>query len=170
MAGNRKRRKQRSKPRPQAPAQPRGYERSRQRDEEARAALKPLRPGERPTAVTVGAIVAGVFALANLVAGIVGYDYGSEGNKLTGSLVSAAILGVVAVGMWRGRYWAVLGMQTLLGITIVVMALALLRAVNAWAFILVTVLLVGSGTLFWFLIKAMARIQMPERPGSQRTG
>jgi hypothetical protein len=170
MAGNRKRRKQRSKPRPQAPPQPRGYERSRQRDEEARAALKPLRPGERPTAVTVGAIVAGVFALANLVAGIVGYDYGSEGNKLTGSLVSAAILGVVAVGMWRGRYWAVLGMQTLLGITIVVMALALLRAVNAWAFILVTVLLVGSGTLFWFLIKAMARIQMPERPGSQRTG
>ncbi|HEX3278246.1 MAG TPA: hypothetical protein VHR40_06970 [Thermoleophilaceae bacterium] len=166
MARNRKRRKPRSQPSPQ----PRGYERSRQRDEEARAALKPLRPGERPTAVTVGAIVAGVFAVANLVAGIVGYDYGSEGNKLTGSLVSAAILGIVAVGMWRARYWAVLGMQTLLGITIVVMALALLQAVNAWAFILVTLLLVGSGTLFWFLIKAMARIQMPERPGSQRTG
>jgi hypothetical protein len=166
MARNRKRRKPRSQPSPQ----PRGYERARQRDEEARAALKPLRPGERPTAVTVGAIVAGVFAVANLVAGIVGYDYGSEGNKLTGSLVSAAILGIVAVGMWRARYWAVLGMQTLLGITIVVMALALLQAVNAWAFILVTLLLVGSGTLFWFLIKAMARIQMPERPGSQRTG
>jgi hypothetical protein len=166
MARNRKPRKPRSQPSPQ----PRGYERSRQRDEEARAALKPLRPGERPTAVTVGAIVAGVFAVANLVAGIVGYDYGSEGSKLTGSLVSAAILGIVAVGMWRARYWAVLGMQTLLGITIVVMALALLQAVNAWAFILVTLLLAGSGTLFWFLIKAMARIQMPERPGSQRSG
>lgn len=163
MARNRKRRKPRSQPSPQ----PRGYERSRQRDEEARAALKPLRPGERPTAVTVGAIVAGVFAVANLVAGIVGYDYGSEGNKLTGSLVSAAILGIVAVGMWRARYWAVLGMQTLLGITIVVMALALLQAVNAWAFILVTLLLAGSGTLFWFLIKAMARIQMPERPSAR---
>ena len=169
MAANRKSRKRR-KPRPDRPAQPRGYERSRKRDEQARAALKPLRPGERPTAVTVGAIAAGVFAIANLVAGVVGYDYGSEGNKLAGSLVSAAVLGVVAVGMWRARYWAVLGMQTLLGITIVAMCLALVQAVNAWAFILVSVLLLASGTLFWFLVKAMARIQMPKPPGSQRTG
>ena len=61
-------------------------------------------------------------------------------------------------------------MQTLLGITIVAMCLALIQAVNAWAFILVSVLLVASGTLFWFLVKAMARIQMPKPPGSQRTG
>jgi hypothetical protein len=72
--------------------------------------------------------------------------------------------------MWRARYWAVLGMQTLLGLTIVASALALLTAVNVWAVILVTLILLCSGTLFWFLIKAMARIQMPERPGSQRTG
>jgi hypothetical protein len=166
MAANRKTRKRR-KPRSARPPQARGYERSRQRDEEARAALKPLRPGERPTAVTVGAIAAAIFCVANVVAAIAGYDYGSDGNKLAGSIVSAAILGVVAVGMWRARYWAVLGMQTLLGLTIVAMALALLRAENAWAFILVTVLLLASGTLFWFLIKAMARIQMPEPPGSQ---
>jgi hypothetical protein len=163
MAANRKSRKRR-KPRSARPAQARGYERSRQRDEAARAALKPLRPGERPTAVTVGAIAAGIFAVANIVAAIVGYDYGSEGNKLVGSLASAAILGVVAVGMWRARYWAVLGMQTLLGLSIVGLALALLQAVNAWAFILVTTLLLAAGTLFWFLVKAMARIQMPEPP------
>ena len=36
--------------------------------------------------------------------------------------------------------------------------------------VLVLIILVSSSTLFWFLIKAMARIQMPERPGSQRTG
>jgi hypothetical protein len=160
MARNRKRRKPRTQPR----ATPRGYERSRQRDEGARAALKPLRQGERPTAVTVGAIAAGIFCVANVVAAVAGYDYGSEGNKLAGSLISAAILGVVAVGMWRARYWAVLGMQTLLGLTIVGMALALLRAENAWAFILVTTLLLASGTLFWFLVKAMARIQMPQPP------
>jgi hypothetical protein len=159
MARNRKSRKRRS--------QPRGYERSRQRDEEVRAALKPLAPGERPTAVTVGAIAAGVLCVANIVAAIAGYDYGSGGNKLAGSIASAAILGVVAVGMWQARYWAVLGMQTLLGLTIVGMALALLRAQNAWAFILVTTLLLASGTLFWFLVKAMARIQMPEPPSSQ---
>jgi hypothetical protein len=37
---------------------------------------------------------------------------------------------------------------------------------NWWAFVLLTLTLVLAGTLFWFLIKAMARIQMPERPGS----
>jgi hypothetical protein len=33
---------------------------------------------------------------------------------------------------------------------------------------LIAVAAVGAaGTLFWFLIKAMARIQMPRRPGTQ---
>ena len=63
--------------------------------------------------------------------------------------------------MWKARYWAVLGMQTLLALTIVVSALGLIQAVNWWAFVLVSLILVLSGTLFWFLVKAMARIQMP---------
>jgi hypothetical protein len=29
------------------------------------------------------------------------------------------------------------------------------------------ILLAGSGTLFYFLIRAMARIQMPSRPGAE---
>ena len=33
---------------------------------------------------------------------------------------------------------------------------------------LLLVILVAAGALFWFLIKAMARIQMPERPGAKR--
>jgi cation transport ATPase len=180
MATSRKRRKRRKpQARPpaaqaSAPAEPRGYERSRARDEAARAALRPLRPGERPTAVTVGAIAASGLALANLIAAVLGYspgqDSASPGSKLAGTLAATALLVVVAYGMWRTRYWAVLGMQTLLGLTIVASALALLTAVNVWAVILVTLILLSSGTLFWFLIKAMARIQMPERPGSQRTG
>jgi hypothetical protein len=189
MAGNRKSRKRRkarsgassrpqaaAPPRPPvaAPPQPRGYERSRAKDDAARAALKPLRPGERPTAVTVGAIAAAGLALANLTALVFGYNSGedtlSPGTEVSGTLLVTGVLVLVAYGMWRSRYWAVLGMQTLLGITMVVSALALLTAVNAWAVILVSVLLLSSGTLFWFLIKAMARIQMPERPGSQRSG
>jgi hypothetical protein len=175
MAGNRKSRKRRRRaPRPPAQPAPRGYERSRARDEEVRAALKPLRPGERPTAVTVGAIAAATLALANVIALVFGYnaaeDTLSPGSEATGSIIATALLAVMAYGMWRVRYWAVLGMQTLLGITIVVCALALLTAVNLWALVLVLILLLGSGTLFWFLVKAMARIQMPERPGSQRTG
>ena len=176
MAGNRKSRKRR-KPagqRPPAAAQARGYERSRARDEAARAALKPLRPGQRPAAVTVGAIAAAGLALANLIALVLGYNSGedtvSPGSEVTGTLLVTAVLAVVAYGMWRSRYWAVLGMQTLLALTMIVSAVALLTAVNAWAFALVILLLLSSGTLFWFLIKAMARIQMPERPGSQRTG
>jgi hypothetical protein len=178
MASNRKSRKRRKAARRPAPTaapasaapEPRGYARSRARDEEARAALKPLRPGERPTAVTVGAIAAALLAVANLIALAFGYNSGedtlSPGSNITGSLIAAAVLGLVAYGMWKARYWAVLGMQTLLALTIVVSALGLVQAVNWWAFVLVSIILLASGALFWFLVKAMARIQMPQRPGS----
>ncbi len=156
-------------PAPAAPA-PRGYARSRAKDDAARAALKPLRPGERPLAVTVGALAAALLALANLIALVFGYNAGedtvSPGSDVTGSVIVFLILVVVAYGMWRARYWAVLGMQTILALTIVLSALGLLQAINWWAFVLLTLTLTLSGTLFWFLVKAMARIQMPERPGS----
>ena len=77
----------------------------------------------------------------------------------------------MAWGMWQARYWAVLGMQTLLALTIVVASLGLITATHLWAAVLlVLIILLASGTLFWFLVKAMARIQMPERPGSDRSG
>ena len=152
------------------PAPARGYARSRERDEAARAALKPLRPGERPTAVTVGAIFAGLMAVANLVALGFGYnaaeDTLSPGSKLTGSILATGILGLMAWGMWKARYWAVLGMQTLLALTLIVASLGLITATTLWAAVLLVLIIAASGTLFWFLVKAMARIQMPERPGS----
>jgi hypothetical protein len=177
MASKRKSRKRRGSPRgpraSQVPPPPaRGYARSRARDEQARAELRPLGPGERPTAVTVGAIAAALLALANLLALVFGYNSGDDtlslGSDLTGSVIVTGLLLLVAYGMWRARYWAVLGMQTLLALTMIFSALALLTAVSLWAALLVTVILVLSGTLFWFLVKAMARIQMPERPGAAR--
>ena len=179
---SRKRRKQRraasGPPRPPAaevpaPAPvPSGYARSRAKDEEARAALRPLRPGERPTAVTVGAIAATVLAVANLVALAFGYNAGedtlSPGSEVTGSILTTLVVGLVAYGMWRARYWGVLGMQTLLALTLVISSLALLFANSVWAALLLVIIIAAAGTLFWFLIKAMARIQMPERPGSAR--
>jgi hypothetical protein len=170
VARNRKSRKRRRPP-SEAPAPAGGaYARGRAKDDAARAALKPLRPGERPTAVTVGAIAAAVLALANFVAMVAGYnpseDTISPGNRLSGGIVTTLLLVLVAYGMWRARYWAVLGMQTLLALTIIFCALALVQAINWWAFVLVSLILVAAGTLFWFLVKAMARIQMPERPGS----
>jgi cation transport ATPase len=170
---SRKRRKQRraASPPPRPPAAT-GYARSRAKDEEARAALEPLRQGERPTAVTVGAIVATLLALANLIALAFGYNAGedtlSPGSDVTGSILTTLVVGIVAYGMWRAKYWGVLGMQTLLALTLVISSLALLFANSVWAALLLFLILAGAGTLFWFLIKAMARIQMPERPSASR--
>jgi cation transport ATPase len=154
-----------------APA-PRGYARSRAKDDAARAALKPLRRGQRPTAVTVGAIFAALLAVANLVALAFGYnaseDTVSPGSEATASILTTLVVGVVAYGMWRAKYWAVLGMQTLLALTLIMSSLALVVVSSVWAALLLFLILVGAGTLFWFLIKAMARIQMPERPSASR--
>ena len=144
----------------------RGYARSRAKDDEARARLEPLAPGERPTAVTVGALVAVALATANVVAMIARYDP-DEARKTAGTLLVTAGLVVIAVGMWRAKYWAVLGMQSLLALTIVAAAVGSLTALNANAVILVVAILVPSCTLFWFLVKAMARIQMPARQGKR---
>jgi cation transport ATPase len=175
---SRKRRKQQRGAAPQQPAPTpedaiaKGYARSRAKDEEARASLKPLRPGERPTAVTVGAIVAAALAVANVVALAFGYnaseDTLSPGSEFTGSVLTTLVVAIVAYGMWRARYWGVLGMQTLLALTLIVSSLALLFANSVWSALLLALIIAGSGTLFWFLIKAMARIQMPERPGAPR--
>jgi hypothetical protein len=179
MAEGRKSRKRRRPDRatPPAGADPapeRGYARSRARDEAARAALKPLRPGERPLAVTIGAIAAALLALANVVALAFGYSSGedtlSPGSDATGSIVAAGILLIVAYGMWNARYWGVLGMQTLLALTLIFASLGLVTANTLWAAALLLLIIAAAGTLFWFLVKAMARIQMPERPSSQRTG
>jgi hypothetical protein len=155
---------------PAGSALQRGYAGGRAKDEAARAALEPLRPGERPTAVTVGAVAAGVLALANVVALVAGWDAGPgsgdrDGQAVAGSLLVTGVLCVVAYGMWQGRYWAVLGMQTLLAITIIFASLGLITATSAWAALLLVAIVCAAGALFWFMVKAMARIQMPERPG-----
>ena len=65
---------------------PRGYARSRERDEAIRAALEPLAPGERPRAVTVAAVVAGVLGVANLALLLAGWDVAVEDPNLGGAL------------------------------------------------------------------------------------
>jgi hypothetical protein len=179
LAQSRKRKKERRRgapsksqpPNGSEPA-PRGYARSRAKNEAARAALEPLAPGERPTAVTVGAIVAALLAAANLIAVIAGWD-GAAGSDdraraIAGSLLVTGLLCVVAWGMWRAKYWAVLGMQTLLALTLIASALGLVTAENAAAMLVLVAIIAGAGTLFWFMVKAMARIQMPERPSRAR--
>jgi hypothetical protein len=145
----------------------RGYARARERDDAARAALVPLAPGERPRAVTVSAVLAALIAAGNLALIAAGWEVDGE-RPVVGGLVFTAVMVAAAVGMWTVRYWAVLGFQVLLGVSLVIALLGLLRASNL-AGVLVCVAIIGiAGPLFWFLIRAMARIQMPRRPPRQR--
>ena len=67
--------------------------------------------------------------------------------------------------MWQAKYWAVLGMQTLLALTLIgSCARPSSPSSNVGGALLLLAIIAGAGTLFWFLVKAMARIQMPERP------
>jgi hypothetical protein len=143
-------------------AMARGYARSRERDEAARAALVPLAPGERPRPVTFAAIFALVLAVANLALIAAGYEVDGE-RPVASGLVFAAVMLVAAAGMWKGRYWAVLGFQVLLGISLVFALLGLLRASNLAAVLVALAVIAVAGPLFWLLIRSMARIQMPER-------
>jgi hypothetical protein len=136
----------------------RGYARGRERDEAARAALKPLEPGERPWPIVAAAALAGLVAVANVILVLTGWD----GNR-TAALVFAAVMLAAAVGIWNLKYWAVLGFEVLLGVSFAFALLALLRAENLEAVAQCVVGMLITGPLFYFLIRQMARIQMPER-------
>jgi len=148
-----------------APARKRGEE----RDAEVRAGLEPLQKGERPAAVTVAAIVAAALALANLGLFLAGVKVRGQDTQPAGVILFAALMLAAAAGMWRARYWAVLGFEALLGISLVISALSLVRASNLLGVLVPLTVLALGGTLFWKLVRAMARIQMPERrPQDQR--
>jgi hypothetical protein len=143
----------------------RGYARGRARDEAIRMNLEPLEEGERPRAVTVAAIVALLFAVANVIATLTGDDLSTDnGDPVTFAIVTTSILVLAAAGMWARKYWAVLGFQCILGLQIVVFSLALLRVQKWWLGILMVIAIGLLGMLFWKLIRAMARLQMPELP------
>jgi hypothetical protein len=139
--------------------------RSRRRtNEEVQAELEPLDPGEIPGAVKVAAAIAALIALGNLVGFAAGLEVRGEDPKPVGVMGFSALMLIAAVFMLRRSYWAVLGFQALLALVCIVAALSLMVASNLYAAVLCLVLLAGGGTLFWFLVRAMARIQMPERP------
>jgi uncharacterized membrane protein YccC len=150
-------------PRPAAPAPPR-TSRSEARNAEVRAQLRPLAPGERPLPLLIAIAISVVLGVGNLVAYAAGQEIDGERPAFFGIALLSGLLLVAAVGMWQGRYWAVLGFQALLGITVVLASLALLVAGNLAA-VLVSVAIAGlGGWLFWKLVRIMARLQMP-RPG-----
>jgi hypothetical protein len=124
----------------------------------------PLREGERPRTVIVGAAVAFLLAMGNVVAYFAGLTVGGE-RPSPFVFTFPVLLLVAAVGMWKMKYWAVLGMQAVLALVIIGFSLNFLAAFatgNVLVLLLSLVIAVAAGTLFWFLVKSMARIKMPE--------
>jgi hypothetical protein len=137
-------------------------ERNEAKNAAARAALVPLEEGERPTVVTVAAIVASLLALGNLVAYAAGLKVNGGRPPVATVAFQALLMGSLAWGMWRARYWAVLGMEAILAILIVILAVILLKASTAGTALILLAVILPAGALFWKLVKAMARMQMPE--------
>src|SRR4029079_3246469 len=131
--------------------------------------------GERPLVVTIGAIVSALIAVSTIVGWLAGVEVRKVGRyaiqcgegdaRLLSVIAVVGLMGTMAYGMWRARYWAVLGFQALLVLLLVAASLGLVHATQATQAIGTSLLIVGAGAMFFFMIKAMARIQMPERPG-----
>jgi hypothetical protein len=138
------------------------------KDDIAREQLVPLREGERPVAVTVAAIVAGAIAISNVIGRLAGIEINGKPVPISAIAIQATLMLVTAVGMWYGRYWAVLGFQTLLALFIVIVSLSLIQAESIGGVLLAGALVGAAGTLFWFLVKALARLQMPTRDMRRR--
>ena len=145
----------------------RGYAKSEQRNQEAREALVPLYEGERPAVVTVGAVFSALIALIFWGSAVVAVFSDAEVNgKQPHPLQLAAIAAVLtamAWGMWRSRYWAVLGFQMLLVLFLLAGVAGLVGATTVAQGVGTVLLVLLCLAFFLFMVKAMARIQMPGR-------
>jgi hypothetical protein len=149
-----------------APSSPmaRGYAKAEQRNREAREALVPLDEGQRPLVVTIAAVVSGLISLSILVGYFAGGTVNGSSPKFIQILAPALLMGVMCWGMWKARYWAVLGFQVILVFLIFSAAFGLMvQASTVPQFAATLGLLAVTGTFFYFMVKAMARIQMPTR-------
>jgi hypothetical protein len=142
----------------------RGYAKAEERNQEAREALEPLEEGERPLVVTIGAVISGLIALSIVGGYVAGTHVNGEQPKIPQVIAPALLMGVMSWGMWRARYWAVLGFQLILVFLIfsAVFGLAV-QAASVGQIAATLGLLAVSGGFFYFMVKAMARIQMPTR-------
>jgi hypothetical protein len=140
--------------------------RSQRRDAEARAALTPLAPGERPPVIVASALVAAGLALGNLIAYLAGDKIGGSRPAGSGIIVFSALMLACAVGLWRLWYGAVLGFMALLAIIVTIFALLLIEASNLLGVVVAVLVIAVAGYLFFKLVRVLSRIQMPKRPGA----
>jgi len=141
-----------------------GYAKAEERNQAAREALEPLGDGERPLVVTIGAVVSALISASVAIGYLSGTEVDGEKPLLVQALAPALLTAMMAWGMWRARYWAVLGFQLILVFILFSAFFGLLVAASSLAQIAGTLaLLAVAGAFFFFMVKAMARIQMPTR-------
>jgi hypothetical protein len=136
---------------------PDGYARSRQRADEARAALTPLGPHERPLGIKLAVALALFIAVATLV----GAALGAGGESPVVGVVWAGLMVAVAAGLWARRYLVILLFQALLALSIIVTTLSLAFASNLLGVLLALTIIGLCSPVFWLLIRVMARLQVP---------
>jgi hypothetical protein len=140
-------------------SEPGGYARARRRADEARAALQPLEPGERPLGIKLATGLALLVALGNLI----GVAVGAGSEKPVLGLAFAAVMLIAAAGMWARRYLALIAFEALLAIGIIYAALSLLFASNLLGVLLALAVIAVCSPIFWLLIRVMARLQVPRK-------
>jgi hypothetical protein len=145
-------------------AAPPAIGRSEARNAAVRASLEPLMPGERPPAVTVGAVLCALSAAGNLIAYIAGAKIAGKHPAAGGIIVFSLLMFACAVGLWRMWYPAVLVFMVVLAIIVALFALLWLEASNALGFTVPPLIIAGVGFLFIKLVRALSRIQMPKPP------
>ncbi len=165
MPGREKAKRDRKRRRERPPAPPPAAEPAAKlsKNDIAREQLVPLERGERPLVVTIAAVITTGMAVSTIVLFAIGVEVQDSETRKLGTLVYAALMGAMATGLWLSRYWAVLGFQTLLALLIVIWSLLLIKAETILGAALALAIVALAGTMFWYLVKALARIQMPER-------
>lgn len=143
------------------PARAALYARAEERNAAARARLVPLAAGERPWPITVSAALAAAAGAGNLIAFLAGAKIAGKRPDPGEILVFSGLMLAFAYGLWRLRYWAVLCFMGLLAVVATLFCLLLTEASNLLGFIVPPFIIVGSGYLFWKLVRVLSRIQTP---------
>ena len=133
------------------------------REQPAPVELEPFAPGERPRSLLVAAAACVLIAVAVLVGGLTVHDLSRHGGSLPGAVFLAVIFTLLAQGLYRRRYLAVLAFEALLAFQVVATSLALVVASTLKAAGICVVLIGLGGWLFWKLVRVMGRIQAGER-------
>lgn len=127
------------------------------------AAPAPPAPGERPATLWVAIAVCAALAIAILAGALTIGDLSRHGGSLPGAIFLAGVFALLAQGMYRLRYWAVLAFEALLAFQILVTSLALVVASTIAAALACAGSIALAGFLFWKLVAVMGRVQAAER-------